>query len=190
MVTVILIVLVPYEQSRLFRETVEDHRREIDSFLRNSLSSPILDRSSFDGLDYFEPNRDYAVEARLELIEDTPVFSVPMTGGTEDLYERFAWADFTLLGSENRLLVLRSLDPQPDNRLFIAFYDETSGDESYIGGRYVDAYLDGGDTVVIDFNRTYNPYCVYDPAYACPIPPFENRLPIRIEAGEKMWPST
>ena len=187
MVIATLIVLVPYEQSRLFRETADDRRREIDSFMKNSPSSPLLDRSVFVGLDYFEPSREYVVKAYLERIDETPVFSVPMTGGTEDLYERFAWASFELLGNEYRLLVLRSLDPEPDNRLFIAFYDETNGDESYFGGRYVDAYLDGTDYVAIDFNRTYNPYCVYDPAYACPIPPFENRLPIRIEAGEKMW---
>ena len=64
----------------------------------------------------------------------------------------------------------------------------TSGKESYGGGRYVDCEIpEEGDVVLVDFNKAYNPYCAYNPRYSCVIPPEENRLEVRIEAGEKTF---
>jgi uncharacterized protein (DUF1684 family) len=70
--------------------------------------------------------------------------------------------------------------------LFIPFRDLTSGKESYGGGRYIDTEIPAGETLILDFNRAYNPYCAYSHRYSCPIPPEENTLKVEIRAGEKV----
>ena len=74
-----------------------------------------------------------------------------------------------------------------ENYLFIPFRDITSGDETYGGGRYLDFRIPETDSVTIDFNLSYNPYCAYNHKYSCPIPPAENSLPVKILAGEKTY---
>lgn len=72
--------------------------------------------------------------------------------------------------------------------LFLPFTDLSNGEESYGGGRYLDLSSDEifGDSLELDFNRAYNPWCVYSDSYSCPIPPDDNHLKIRVEAGAKM----
>ncbi|MCB0475507.1 MAG: DUF1684 domain-containing protein, partial [Flavobacteriaceae bacterium] len=74
-----------------------------------------------------------------------------------------------------------------ENHIFIPFTDLSSGNESYGGGRYIDLEIPRGDTLVIDFNKAYNPYCAYNHKYSCPIPPRENSLPVAIHAGVKAF---
>ena len=73
------------------------------------------------------------------------------------------------------------------NKLSLMFADETSAIETYGGGRYVDVMYRNTNSVVIDFNTAYNPYCHFNPEYSCPIPPRENMLNVAIEAGEKIY---
>ena len=75
------------------------------------------------------------------------------------------------------------LDPEYEDYLFIPFNDLTNGNETYDGGRYLDLKTTSESTIVIDFNKAYNPYCAYNDKYSCPIPPRENDLPIEIKAG-------
>jgi hypothetical protein len=70
--------------------------------------------------------------------------------------------------------------------LFIPFYDKTSGDVTYGGGRYVEPEMLDNTTIEIDFNMAYNPYCAYNHTYRCPIPPGDNNLDVSILAGEKI----
>jgi uncharacterized protein (DUF1684 family) len=69
--------------------------------------------------------------------------------------------------------------------LFMPFYDKTSADITYGGGRYVEPEELTNGRLLIDFNLAYNPYCAYNATYRCPIPPRENSLDVRILAGEK-----
>ncbi|SDB18918.1 hypothetical protein SAMN03097699_0001, partial [Flavobacteriaceae bacterium MAR_2010_188] len=71
--------------------------------------------------------------------------------------------------------------------LFLPFLDETNGEETYGGGRYIDARIPETDTMTIDFNKAYNPYCAYNEKYSCPIVPRVNYLPIKVEAGVKVF---
>ncbi|MBI3751459.1 MAG: DUF1684 domain-containing protein [Chloroflexi bacterium] len=64
--------------------------------------------------------------------------------------------------------------------------DATTGTESYGAGRYLDLEPEADGSYALDFNLAYHPLCVYDPKYSCPLTPAENRLPIRIEAGERL----
>jgi uncharacterized protein (DUF1684 family) len=73
----------------------------------------------------------------------------------------------------------------PD-RLFVPFADETSGAETYRGGRYLDIARSPTGIYMLDFNRAFNPFCYYNSTYDCPYPPRENRLPVAIRAGEKV----
>ena len=72
-----------------------------------------------------------------------------------------------------------------EDYLFLPFLDETNGLESYGGGRYINVRIPEGDTMIIDFNKSYNPFCAYNDKYSCPIVPRENYLKTRIEAGVK-----
>ena len=69
------------------------------------------------------------------------------------------------------------------DQLFVMFRDQTSGKETYGGGRYINAEAPKDGKVILDFNKAYNPYCAYSPYAACPTPPRQNHLAVRIEAG-------
>jgi uncharacterized protein (DUF1684 family) len=98
---------------------------------------------------------------------------------------------FTLHDTAYHLNVYRSVSSQPQYKdyLFIPFTDLTSGDETYGSGRYIDILTTDiySNSVEIDFNKAYNPYCAYTTGYNCPIPPRQNYLPVAITAGEKAF---
>ena len=82
---------------------------------------------------------------------------------------------------------LDALEGGESGELFLVFADATNGAETYAGGRFLYTDPPDGRGVVVDFNRAYNPPCVFSPYATCPLPPAENRLPLRIEAGEKAY---
>ena len=90
------------------------------------------------------------------------------------------------LKNENLNLILYK-KAMNENEIFLLFNDLTNGNETYEGGRYIDFDFKNSKRIEIDFNKAYNPYCVYDIKYSCPIPPKENKIPLRILAGEKKY---
>jgi uncharacterized protein (DUF1684 family) len=82
---------------------------------------------------------------------------------------------------------MQSLDESDMRNFFLAFADETSGKETYGGGRYLNVRQDGKNSITIDFNLAFNPYCAYNPDFACPLPPRENILEIALPVGEKNY---
>ncbi|GAB3801504.1 DUF1684 domain-containing protein [Spirosoma humi] len=166
-----------------YRQLLTEKRAEKDQFMRTSGESPIRDKSAFNGLSYFSPDPAYRVVARLEPFADkTQKLVVHMSDGSEEVYEKFAHAVFSLNGEAHRLLIVKLA-----NTYSILFRDETSGKDTYGGGRYIelDPAQMSDSQAIIDFNTAYNPYCAYAPTYACPLPPAENKLPIAVKAGEK-----
>lgn len=149
------------------------------------------DRKHFEGLKYFDFDGTYLVQARFERTPDEKPFFMPTTTERLPQYVKYGVLYFTLHGQELQLSVYQNLDlikkPGYANYLFIPFNDSTNGFESYGGGRYLDIQGPLGEIVIIDFNKAYNPYCAYNSRYSCPIPPPENKLPIRIEAGVLSW---
>lgn len=142
-------------------------------------------RTHFQGLDYYPTDPKWRVEARYEPY--TPEKKIPITdvtGMTSDNISPGALV-FTLDGKEYRI------DPvleDGSDELFVIFKDATSRDETYQPGRYLYAPKPGPDgKTVIDFNKAYNPPCAFTSFATCPLPPPQNRLPIRIEAGEKRY---
>ena len=87
------------------------------------------------------------------------------------------------------MLILEIMDMGPNRgKLFLAFADETSANETYGAGRYLDLKkVPAATSIELDFNLAYNPYCAYNDSYSCPFPPAENILRIAIRAGEKKY---
>lgn len=139
---------------------------------------------AFHGLDYYPLARKWRLEGRFEAAAEVKEIPIPNALGFDEPILSPGHVVFSLDGREQRLL---ALDDTGDGRLFLVFGDKTNGKETYGGGRflYTDPPQDG--RVVLDFNRAYNPPCVFTPYATCPLPPRENRLPVRIEAGEKRF---
>ena len=162
---------------------VEAERRERDSFMKEHYASPIPEEhlEAFAGLAYFTHDATWRLSA-----EWTPgageKISIPSTAGTDSAYTRAGTARCAIEGDDYTLVVL----DDGDGGAFIPFRDGTSGSGTYGGGRYVPIEV-GEDEAFIDFNRAYNPWCVYDEEFTCPLPPASNWITVRIPAGEKMY---
>jgi uncharacterized protein (DUF1684 family) len=178
--------------SGLQTESSEDilvkYREQKDEHFRKSIKSPILNKESFHGLSYFNPDSKYNVKAFLEFTKDTQLISIPRNDGKQSFYMAFAIASFKI---DDRLfkVTLYKLPDETGSRptLFLPFYDKTNGSSTYSGGRYLDLEMTNNTTMNIDFNYAYNPFCVYNYQYTCPIPPRENFIDVEIKAGEKMY---
>ncbi|HVX51140.1 MAG TPA: DUF1684 domain-containing protein [Chitinophagaceae bacterium] len=158
----------------------------------DSATTPLLpaDRAGFKGIHFFPINLDYVVTAHFTRTADETAFKMAMSNkNDEQEYVKYGYVQFMLLGKPYKLSVYQSVrllqSEQYKNYLAILFKDATSGHETYGGGRYIDLQVPGSDTLTINFNKAYQPYCAYTEGYSCPIPPAENYLPIRIEAGVK-----
>jgi len=147
------------------------------------------DLRKFKGLEFYDIDLDFRVEATFVRTPNEEPFLMPTTTSRLPEYVKYAEAHFELDGKSFKLNLYQNTTPNEDpmyaGHLFLPFTDYTSGDGSYGGGRFIDTYIPDGDTIVIDFNLAYNPYCAYNTKYSCPIPPKENDLLVRIEAGVK-----
>jgi uncharacterized protein (DUF1684 family) len=177
-----------------YADTLEKFRTGKNIKLLYSDSSPLKPEQlkNFEGLNYFPADLNFLVEANLS--RDTTPQTVIMRTTTERApeYIRYGTVTFELAGKVYSLSAYQSKKllevKNNETTLFIPFRDETNGNETYKGGRYVDCEIPtSGDRLTVDFNKAYNPYCAYNPRYSCVIPPEENRLGIRIEAGEKIF---
>jgi uncharacterized protein len=140
-------------------------------------------RKEFHGLDYFPVSEAYRVTARwVAEPHQIPVLNV--LGQTEPS-QCPGYAEFRIGEKELRLYPI--LEEPDAKELFYIFRDQTSGRETYPAGRFLYSELPKDGRVVLDFNKAYNPPCAFTPYATCPLPPPENRLPVRIEAGEKKY---
>lgn len=173
-----------------YMAAIEKERVEKDDFMRSGEGSPFAGREGeFRGLAYFAPNPKYRVQADLEPVSQPNMRLLQTSDSKEAHYMEYAWATFTLDGVKNRLLILEVVDPGPfKGTLFLAFADASSAIETYGAGRYLDVKkVPGATTVLLDFNKAYNPYCAYADSFSCPFPPKENLLSIPVLAGEKSY---
>ncbi len=142
----------------------------------------------FEGLAFFEVDTSYKVIA-VFLKDIGKKFEMPTSTDRKPIYRKYGIVKFNIDGAEQQLTVYQNMALKKKrefkNYLFIPFRDGTTSIESYGGGRYLDVYKPKGTEIMLDFNLAYNPYCAYSVRYSCPIPPQENTLKIRIEAGEK-----
>jgi uncharacterized protein (DUF1684 family) len=135
-------------------------------------------RKEFTGLDYFPVSEDYRIRTRL--VPDAKKIPISNVLGQIADTPSPGYVEFEIHGQKLRLTPVE----ESPNELSFIFRDLTAGKETYGSGRFLDAELGKDGEVVLDFNKAYNPPCAFTPYATCPLPPKENRLAVRIEAGE------
>lgn len=173
-----------------------EYQRALNASYKDASKSPLKkkDLKKFKGLDFFLVDSTFIVIAKLTKIANAPIFEMATTTDRKPLYKEYGLLKFKLKGAETQLTIYQSQDDLRDekykNYLFLPFTDDTSGNESYGGGRYMDVMTtdekaDG--TISLNFNNTYNPYCAYNDKYSCPLTPRKNHLDIEVKAGIKVF---
>jgi uncharacterized protein (DUF1684 family) len=141
-------------------------------------------RKAFTGMKWYPVNAAYRVEGVFEPYDKPKHLQIPNMLGDIDDMESPGHVTFTLNGREHSMAVITE---DEDNFWFI-FRDLTSGEETYPAARFLyTPRPDAKGKVTLDFNRAENPPCAFNPYATCPLPPKENRLQVRVEAGEKIY---
>ena len=173
-----------------------EYQKKLNASFKDASRSPLKkkDLKNFKGLDFFPVSDEYVVVAKLIKTKNAPTFKMATTTNRKPLYKEYGKLQFTIQGKELELTIYQSQDDLRDEKykdyLFLPFTDDTSGNESYGGGRYMDVMTtdersDG--TIVLNFNNSYNPYCAYNDKYSCPLTPRKNHLDVEIKAGIKVF---
>lgn len=148
---------------------------------------PLDQRASFPGLLYFPVDPAFRVPASLSLQPSRdPLTLILQTTGPEKQrrMQKVGSLGFTLQGVPLKLIAFA--DEGSLSRLFVPFGDLTNGPDTYKGGRYMEIERTATGIYDLDFNYAFNPYCVFNNSYDCPIPPRENRMTAPVRAGEKL----
>lgn len=179
------------EEKRYQDVNLTEYQRQVNNYFKDASVSPLKpkDLKNFQGLDFFEFDSIYVVKAKIEETKESLPFKMKTTTDIPADVRKYADLFFQISDKEFELSVYENLEYEGvegyENYLFLPFLDETNENETYGGGRYLDLFLNGTDSIIIDFNKAYNPKCVYDENFSCPIVPRKNFLNTRIEAGVK-----
>ncbi len=163
-------------------------RIEKNEGFMQSQESPLPEilREGFEGLDYYFPEASLRYVVPLEKPAAEETVQLALRKGEDSPYVVRGTVRFRH-GGEDLALTVYGPAKSASDVLWLPFYDKTNGETTYGGGRYLDLELQADGTVEVDFNKAYNPYCAYDAErWNCTLPPAENTLPLRVEAGEKL----
>lgn len=171
---------------------IDQHRKD---YLRDLLRDPRspLDSSDLQYVKFFDPDVRYRCTCAYDKFEQPSPFPMATYAGTVQDYIKVGTVSCSLDDGDVNLELYQNMKmlrmPMYRNRYFLPFRDHTNGEESYGGGRYIDLKIDSivDNKIVIDFNKTYNPWCAYSDGYACPIPPVANHIDLPIYAGEALY---
>lgn len=177
-----------------YRDEIEAHREQYKADFKAEDYSPFYNHPKLlKKMRFYSADVSYVVISKVELTPGAQPFDIATYSGITKPFRQYAWLTFNLNGQATKMAIYQSLNtikiPAYKEYLFLPFKDITSGDKTYGGGRYLDFSIsdirDG--QLRLDFNKAYNPYCAYSDGYNCPIPPVENHVDIKIEAGEKVY---
>ncbi|EJL65198.1 DUF1684 domain-containing protein [Flavobacterium sp. CF136] len=193
----ILVVLLTFNfgfcQKKFDRIDAEKFQKKINSEYADAKTSPLMetDLKTFKTLDFYPLSSKYYVNAKFVKAKDEKVFEMKTSTSRKPKYIKYGTIFFSIDGIALKLNVYQDIELSKSDEykdyLFLPFSDKTCGKESYIGGRYIDLKIPKGNTILIDFNKAYNPYCAYNHKYSCPIVPLENDLNVEIKAGVKTF---
>ncbi|HEU4496844.1 MAG TPA: DUF1684 domain-containing protein [Flavobacterium sp.] len=185
--------LASFSQKTFSRDSVAAFQKQLNAQYADPEESPLLEKDlkKFKSLSFFPISKKFFVIAKFIRTPGEKPFEMATTTGRKPVYVKYGEAHFTIDGKSFKASLyqsqdLKKIDKYKDN-LFLPFTDLTSGTETYGGGRYIDLKIPQGDTLIIDFNKAYNPYCAYNHKYSCPIPPSENDLAVAVRAGVKKF---
>ena len=162
---------------------LEEFREDKDNFFARHPQSPLTpdQKEKFSGLVYYPENPDLRFKFDVEEFPDRGRIEMQTSTGDTQVYMRYGRITFEVGGEQASLTIFAS----PDG-FFLPFVDAGAGKETYGAGRYLDPEVLPDGRMLVDFNHAYNPYCAYNELYSCPLTPWENRLSVKIEAGEKL----
>ncbi len=170
-----------------------EFQRTKNAEFKDASTSPLKakDRKGFSSLDFFTFDTTFVVTAQLKRTPDTEYFKMKTTTSRVSRERIYGVLTFNLNGETYELNVYQGEEMLEkkgyEDYLFLPFLDDTNGESTYAGGRYIDLRIPEGDILSVDFNTAYNPYCAYNVKYSCPIVPRINYLPVAIEAGVKAF---
>lgn len=196
MKTIITIVLVIscfaiQAQNQSIIAEIEKFQKGLNEEFLNPEESPLTkeEQKEFKGHNFYSINKSLRFEAKFIKTQSPLPFQMKTTTDRTSTYDKYGEVVFEIEGKEYKLNIYQSHQLRQTEKykdyLFLPFTDLTNGDETYGGGRYIDLNVPSDDSIIIDFNKAYSPSCAYNHNYSCPIPPKENDLNIRIEAGVK-----
>ncbi|MFC5196157.1 DUF1684 domain-containing protein [Bizionia hallyeonensis] len=185
----VLFIVISCAQNKepLLGET--EWQRQQNADFKDASKSPLKakDRKNFKTLDFFPVDSSAIVKATLKRTPDSDWFLMQTTTDRVSNERVYGIITFELQGKTFELSVYQGQDLMTqegfEDYLFLPFIDHTNGETTYGGGRYIDLRIPENDTMIIDFNKAYNPYCAYDEKYSCPIVPRNNYLDIEVKAG-------
>ena len=186
-----LLLFLNCENKKRYDKNLTPFQKEMNEFFKDASISPLKEKDlkNFKGLDFFAFDSSYVVNAALIRTPEEKSFKMKTTTDRLPEYIKYGIVTFDLFGKSYSLNIYKNLEDINKEGyreyLFLPFLDDTNGFESYGGGRYIDLDVTEEDNLGIDFNSAYNPYCVYDEKYSCPIVPRDNYLPLEINAGVK-----
>ncbi len=173
-----------YVETKMFQDELN---QEYSTLATSPLES--TDFEKFSSLNFFPSNVSAVVNASFTKYKKTKKFKMKTSTTRKPVYVKYAEVRFIYEGKTCSLTVYQNTElmknPGYEDYLFLPFTDLTNGETTYGGGRYIDLRIPEGEMIVIDFNKAYNPYCAYSHKYSCPIPPPENFLDLKVEAGVK-----
>ena len=183
-----------FSQSHIenYEHDIEKHRKNYKEEFINHPRSPIT-AADTGFINFFPANHSWNIIANFTETPDSKAFELPTYSGLTRTYRQYGILDLHHKGIDFTLSIYQNLGLMKNNAyenyLFLPFTDSSNGETTYEGGRYLD-FTTGdihNNTLHVDFNKCYHPYCAYSDGYNCPVPPAENRLKIEIHAGEKMF---
>ena len=167
-------------------------QKELNEEYKNPKKSPLKgkDLKRFKKHEFFPINLTYRVVATLAATPESTFFQMPTSSEVFKDHRVYGMLTFELQGRTFEIPVYQSkilmAMPQYKEHLFFPFTDKTSGVLTYGAGRYIDLEIPKeGNTLVLDFNKAYNPFCAYSDGYSCPLVPADNNIDLEILAGVK-----
>jgi uncharacterized protein (DUF1684 family) len=178
-------------EQRTYIAGIEKERKAKDISFRNDDDSPFNHKSKvhFEPLKYYNVDPSFVLHSKLYEFPVKDTIKVFGTKGEERKAVRFGYVAFKYDNKDYRVNVYKGYTRNGQEYYSIWFTDQTTGDETYGVGRYLDfEYNPNPDFIyTIDFNLAYNPYCSYSPEYSCAIPLKEDHIDLAIKVGEKRF---
>jgi len=175
-----------------YNNEIHKHRKQYKEGFLNNPRSPLV-KADLDKLSFYSPDKNFKVKGTFSASTELRTFDMPTYSGITRPYATFGIVELQLNGRKIQLEVYKNMqiptNPIYANHLFLPFKDINNGEETYGGGRYIDLKTSDivNNTIEIDFNKCYNPWCAYSDGYNCPVPPRFNHLDMEIKAGEKKY---
>ena len=188
---IIITVLHTCKDQKRYIPNLTEFQKALNSSFKDVTKSPLSkeDRQNFISLEFFDFDSSYVVKGILIPFQKDSIFDMKTNTDRMHTYNKFGKIKFNLDNTYFELNVYKDQELINDQTniddVFLPFYDNTNGINTYSGGRYMDLKVSKDSIISIDFNKAYNPYCVYNYKFSCPIVPSENFIALEINAGVK-----